>query len=345
MFRINTPNKLTPPLGLSLTFHSLERDLFIIQSLHIHDNNELKWRHYIENQRLVQFFSLKEAIDYINTQNDMLLNKIYTIGLDSNDIGSLRLKISKAISCKTRLVEEEVLMLRIAKKNKESYIKPVKSELKVEHEAFREPLFEILSATPYIRVAAIRKFGAFLTKVGDNEWTHIGKSNQKNMTLCHRAKICEGFDLNPEEHWGKNKSIIRKMLLPRANQLLQLTSVKKLLADALEQGQKVLVWGNHVFWYEESTLQWEIKMVNDRYDSSSNKNTLWVEGTIISKNHGRLIVLPYIKSDGTKVSGHTKNAPHDTKAIKREPSDYVELPFNCIDGDLMYGLLGDMHYE
>ncbi len=345
MFRICTPKKLSPPQGLSLSFHSLEKDLFIIQSLHIHDNNELKWCDYIKNQKLVRFFSLKEAIDYINTQNDIFLNNASITNHDGNDIASLRLKISKAISCKTRLAEEEALMLRIAKRNKEYYVKPVKSKLKVEHESFREPLFEILSTTPYISVAAICKFGAFLTKVGDNEWAHIGKSTSKNKTLCHRAKICEGFDLNPEEHWGKNKSIIRKKLLPRANQLLQLTSVKKLLADALKRGQKVLVWGNHVFWYEESTLQWEIKMVNDRYDNLSSKNTLWTEGTIISKNHGRLIVLPYIKSDGTKVSGHTKNAPYDTKAIKREPSDYVELPFNCIDSDLMYGLLGDLRYE
>ena len=345
MFRISVPQNLCPPLGLSLSFDSLRNDHFIAHSLHVHNNGDLKWHHYINNKRLVVFSSLEDGINYINENNNTLIENISTLNLNSSDEASLRLKISKAISCKTRLVEEEALMLRIAKKNKESYKKPDKSELKVEQESFREPLFEILSSTPYISVASIPRFGVFLTKIGENEWKHVARTTQKNMTLCHRAKICEGFGLNPEENWGKNKSIIRKMLLPRANQLLQLASVKKLLADALAKGQKVLVWGNHVFWYEESMLQWEVKIVNDRYDSSSSKNTLWSEGTIVSKNHGRLIVLPYIKSDGTKVSGHTKNAPHDTKAIARAPSEYVELPFNYINGDLMYGLLGDMHYE
>ena len=36
---------------------------------------------------------------------------------------------------------------------------------------------------------------------------------------------------------------------------------------------------------------------------------------------------PYIKVNGEKVQGHTKNAPHDGKAKPRHPSEYVELPF------------------
>ncbi len=345
MYRFNLPNKEHPPLGFSLTFHPVIHEHFVVDSIHLLSDGTLKWFHHIDDKKLRYFPSLEEGMNYVNKHNNALLENTAILNLNNTDEASLKFKISKAIKCRTRLTKEEALMLRIAKKIKKSHPIPSKNELKIEHESLREPLFKILSSTPYVRVAAIPRYGSFLKKVNDNEWVNVGRTTKKNLALFHRARICEGFDLDPNEHWGKNKALIRKMLLPRANQLLQLLSVKKLLADAIAKGQKVLVWGNHVFWYEESTLQWEVKMVNDRYDNPSSKNTLWVEGPIISRNHARLIVLPYIKSDGTKVSGHTKNAPNDTKAINRDPSEYVELPFNCIDGDLMYGLLGDLHYE
>ena len=345
MYTFNQPNKEHPPLGLSLSFHPIINDHFIIDSVHLLSNGNLKWFHHISTQKFIQFSSFADGINYIKEHSDDLLRNITTLNLTSVDQANLELKVSKAISCKTRLIEEEVLMLRVAKIFKQSHPIPPKKDIQIKYESLREPLFEILSSTPYLSVAAIPRYGLFLKKVNDNEWEHVAKSTKKNICLFHRAKICEGFDLNPYGHWGKNKALIRSFLLPRANQLLQLSSVKKLLADALAKGQKVLVWGSHVFWYEESTLRWEVKMVNERYESPSTNNTLWTKGTIISKNHGRLIVLPYIKSDGTKVSGHTKNAPHDTKAIARAPNEYTELPFNCIDGDLMYGLLGNLHYE
>ncbi|KAA0636527.1 hypothetical protein E2K69_19570, partial [Escherichia coli] len=47
----------------------------------------------------------------------------------------------------------------------------------------------------------------------------------------------------------KLSCVIRSMLLPRANRLLQLASVKRMLDEALRNGQKVLVVGNFVFWF------------------------------------------------------------------------------------------------
>ncbi|WDM78321.1 hypothetical protein K6979_14265 [Xanthomonas cucurbitae] len=78
---------------------------------------------------------------------------------------------------------------------------------------------------------------------------------------------------------------------------------------------------------------------------SSDGEALWREGTIISQNHGRIVVLPYIKEDGVKVKGHTKNAPHEGRALPRHPDDIVEIPFAEIDGDLMIGLDGELFYE
>ncbi|MGR2994668.1 hypothetical protein ABMY12_05690 [Vibrio vulnificus] len=345
MYNYHLPKNILPPLGLSLSFHPFVPNQFIVDAIHYTGDGSLKWFHYIENNKFIEFSLLSDGLLYLKKHNGAMLENITALNISSSEESNIKLKVSKAISCKTRLTEEEDLMLRIAKKMKHSKSIPSKNAITLEHESFREPLFEILSNTPYVSVAAIPKYGAFLKKVSETEWKHVSKSTKKNIELFHRAKICEGFDLNPNEHWGKNKALIRKMLLPRANQLLQLMSVKRMLSKALENEQKVLVWGNHVFWYEESILQWEVKIVGDRYDNLNAKNTLWVEGTIISKNHGRLIVLPYIKSDGTKVSGYTKNAPHDEKSIARSPDGYVELPFSCIDGDLMYGLLGDLRYE
>lgn len=48
---------------------------------------------------------------------------------------------------------------------------------------------------------------------------------------------------------------------------------------------------------------------------------------------------------GEKVQGHTKNAPQDGKALPRHPGQYVTLPFEILDGDLMIGLFGELHYE
>jgi hypothetical protein len=46
-----------------------------------------------------------------------------------------------------------------------------------------------------------------------------------------------------------------------------------------------------------------------------------------------------------EVTGHTKNSRADGPARPRHPSEYVEIPFERLDGDLMVGLHGELHYE
>ena len=72
---------------------------------------------------------------------------------------------------------------------------------------------------------------------------------------------------------------------------------------------------------------------------------VWLEGKIDSRNHGRLIILPYKKSNGDFVNGHTKNCPHDGPAKPRHSSQYVSLPFHVLEDDLMIGLFGELPYE
>ncbi|EPL7485084.1 hypothetical protein R2536_006988, partial [Pseudomonas aeruginosa] len=124
-----------------------------------------------------------------------------------------------------------------------------------------------------------------------------------------------------------------------------LASVRQMLAEARMRGQRVLVCGGFVFWFEDDGVpRWIVK--NSGGESNSDEGTtLWHEGTILSKNHGRIVVLPYIKENGEQIQGHTKNAPHDGKALPRHRDQYVTLPFEILEGDLMIGLFGELHYE
>ena len=63
-------------------------------------------------------------------------------------------------------------------------------------------------------------------------------------------EIARGFGMSGTDHWGQTKAAIRDALLPRANKLLHLASVKLLLADALHRGQRILIVGSFAFWYE-----------------------------------------------------------------------------------------------
>lgn len=82
-------------------------------------------------------------------------------------------------------------------------------------------------------------------------WSKPYAVSERSATYVERAKIANGFGFAATAHWGQTKARIREILLPRANQLLKLASVQRLLAEALASGQKVLVCNGIVFWYEE----------------------------------------------------------------------------------------------
>jgi len=56
-------------------------------------------------------------------------------------------------------------------------------------------------------------------------------------------------------------------------------------------------------------------------------------------------VATWIESIRDSAQGHTKNSSHDGKAKPRHPDQYVTLPFEVLDGDLMIGLFGELPYE
>lgn len=273
-----------------------------------------------------------------------LLSKIEVIA-DTDLRQSFRLRAVKSVQAKQRLANEEKLMLAEAQRRSAALPRVSRDELVIHPSAelFREPLFQRLQEMPYLGLCQVAP-RVYMGRMADNRWSIAFNGSKKGSEFAQRAQIANGFGFGYREHWGKVKAQIRKMLLPRANQLLQLASVKRLLDDALRDGDRMLVCNGIVFWYEpDGDVGWQVKQTTNV--DSADGEAIWREGTILSTNHGRLVVLPYIKENGEHVKGHTKNAPGDGRATPRHGKDFVEIPFKSLKDDLMIGLFGELPYE
>ena len=297
------------------------------------------------------FNNLDDALKIAKQRNKNLLENISILPITLDHQETITLKVNKELQKKERLVNEEKLMLQEAQRRAETRRKPEINELILPErsEKFRQTLHAQLITMPYLtRVLVSEKNKQFIlerSKENGRKWSQPISAKKKAIEYTCKATIAEGFDLDPEVHWGKTKATIRDLLLPKANKLLQLASVQRLLAEAKLKGQFVLVSNGYVFWYEEDgNIGWTIKQTDSAL-SENKGNTVWLEGKIESKNHGRLIILPYKKSNGDFVNGHTKNGPHDGPAKPRHSSQYVSLPFHVLEDDLMIGLFGELPYE
>ena len=321
------------------------------------DNGELAptWRERLvpgDDDRILadHYPDQKSAVAAASALNPMLRQALASRLIEPVVKRSLEMKIDKALQAKQRLQDEEALMLKEAVRRHANDERPEAGALKLaaESERYRQELAEQLAAMPYLKVAKVgrsnNRWATYvLFKEPSGVWSKPYLAGEKAARLAERAKIANAFDLSATAHWGKTKAKIRQILLPRANQLLQLASVQRLLAEALARGERVLVSNGIVFWYEDGELGWQIKETSTSRESDG--ATIWKEGTILSTNHGRLVVLPYTKENGEHVHGHTKNGPNDGPALPRHPDHYVEIPFALYDGDLMIGLFGELPYE
>jgi len=331
-------------------------DKWVMQELYDKKRPSLVWRdRWIEGQndsiRGDRYSDKQSAINVAKELNPVLNQELINKDLDPIIQKSLLLKIEKALQCKKRLAEEEELMLSEAIRRHASIEKQDANKLKLASEAeiYRQQLADQLAIMPYLKVVKVKKLGMYsytilLFKESDGSWSGPIPASEKEIIIAERSKIANGFNMNVRMHWGTLKAEIRNTLLPRANQLLQLASVQRLLAEALARGEHVLVSNGIIFWYEnEGGIGWKVK---EAVTASKTENvTIWKEGTIRSTNHGRLVILPYIKSNGDKVQGYTKNAPKDGLSLPRHPDDYVTIPFKMYNGDLMIGLFGELPYE
>ncbi|HBY87312.1 MAG TPA: hypothetical protein DEO86_15715 [Colwellia sp.] len=289
----------------------------------------------------------KLAVEAAVERNIELSEKITNLNLPKSKKESLLLKVEKMVTSQSRLFGEEQLMLSEGIRRHQKTPRPFPSNIILPDNcgSLLEPLMEILQETPYIKFVRFNRYGTSLFREKEHDWSTRAIHTKQTAKYFYREKIAAAFGLNGTEHWGKTKSKIREMLLPRANQLLQLASVKRILAEAEQHGKKIVVASGFVFWFEESdNVGWIVKEVSYS-EAEKSGNTLWKKGTILSKNHGRIVVLPYVKENGEYVQGHTKNAPHDGKAKPRHPKEYVELPYEVLEDDLMIGLFGELKYE
>ncbi|AYY00648.1 TPA: hypothetical protein ACS1E0_003798 [Klebsiella aerogenes] len=347
------------PHGLVIAVHPYPRYINSDWILHeyISEHKEpFKWKRRTEileqfDYGLV-FSTYEEALKVAGEINKVIQERISELEISQETKDSYFLKAEKAIISRQRLRNEEELMLREALNITSSLPRLQEDEVSLKLNAYRraaisikDELLQEININPLIEVAHLKENRMVIGRDAKGDWGRYFYYNEQTTKIAFREKISRAFGFSGRDHWGKVKSEIRIRLLPRANELLQLASVKRMLADAHSQGHKVLMAGGYVFWYEETgNIGWTIKATNSN-ESIKNGESIWHEGTIISKNHGRIVVFPYIKENGEKVQGHTKNAPHDGKAKPRHPSEYVELPFHVLEDDLMIGLFGELKYE
>ena len=323
-----------------------------LRALKLFPDGHLDWkRHYFDNgsghARTAVFSTYAEAMSAADEFNQGIHDLVTKVLGDPQLQTSTILKVEKALTSGRRIRDEEELMEREAIKRNAHLPRPAIQDLELPSSIsrLREPLSKQLHVAPYLQLAAFPDFKACLRRTAESKWEYHGALDAKLSQACFRELTARGYGLSGFDHWGQTKAQIREQLLPRANKLLQLASVRQILADARSRGQSVLVIGSFVFWYEEDGVpQWVVKSSGGE-SSGGEGTTLWHEGTILSKNHGRIVVLPYIKENGERVQGHTKNSAHDGKALPRHPDQYVTLPFEILDGDLMIGLFGELHYE
>lgn len=348
MYTIKVPAADLPTLAVfPFRFRQLD-DVWILRGLKYSPERGLKWWPHLEKnaqgrQTLVRFDSFADALRAADAFNDGVRERISEIDEDETTLQSLRLKVDKQLTSLRRRAQEERLMLNEAMQRHKDSPKPTADTLVMrDHHHLKSDLLAALQITPYVNHVVVDRV---LLSFHQGQWCRQYVATAKTLEWGYREKIAAGFGLDGTAHWGRTKASIRQMLLPFASRLLQLDSVQALLAQARARGLRVVVLGAFVFWDEGGSIaHWVMKTAGGESESETG-NAIWHEGTIISKNHGRIVVLPYIKENGEHVQGHTKNAPHDGKAIPRAPSDYLELPFEILDGDLMIGLFGELHYE
>ncbi|MUJ22593.1 hypothetical protein [Aliivibrio fischeri] len=296
----------------------------------------------IKNDHYQDLTTATDAAKAYNIDSKKRINELNLSEIEKN---SLFLKLEKTVTALSRRVYEEKLMLDEAiRRNLITHKERCEPIIADHYSTLMKALIDILNETPYVKIARLSMYGVTLIQNEQGVWIRT-KHTKQTSKYYYRDRIARGFGLSGFDHWGKTKAKIRSMLLPRANKLLQLASVKRMLDEAYNQGHRVLISGDFVFWYEEKhQVGWLVKEVN-RNDSTKNGNVLWKKGRILSKNHGRIVVLPYIKENGEQVLGHTKNTAHDGKALPRHKDDFVELPFEVLNDDLMIGLFGELYYE
>lgn len=185
-----------------------------------------------------------------------------------------------------------------------------------------------LAKSPWLRHVLIDKGSdVSLWISGDGlSWAAWGPFEkwERKRQIAARALVCDAFGEDPMEHWGRLRAKLLKAIRPAELDVLHRPGTAERLDAARRSGARLVVLGEQGFlWSDERG--WEAR----ECDRGGRGSRLWREGRIVSSNHGRIIVLPIVKADGTTVEGHTRNAPYQGRAAPREVP--VEIPFAVYD--------------
>jgi hypothetical protein len=287
-------------------------EMWIMEAFKVKPDGTLKWyRHVVDrgtgNAHADVYNEFNSANAVTKEFNKGIRERVNALDFDDEVKLSLYLKAEKEVVAAERLAQEEQLMLAEAIKRSASFPKPDIASLILpkDGEQYRDDLFACLTESPKIHVVQLTKHRVSLMRKGDVDWSTVINTNERSGKFVFRERIASAFGLVSTDHWGETKAKIRDMLLPRANKLLKIASVRRLLDEALARGQYVLVVGSFAFWYEQGKeVGWTVKSLGNG-GASKKGETLWKEGKIVSKNHGRIVVLPYMKENGELVQGHT----------------------------------------
>jgi len=144
---------------------------WVMQELVYKGNLAPKWRdHYYPDAKGNAYADIhpnrEAAITAANKRNPELRLSLYTHIPNPVDRRSTELKIDKALQAKSRLQEEEALMLAEALRRHARTERPSVSTIKIEPDAeqYREDLTEQLSIMPYLKVARVGQ--------SSNRWKH-----------------------------------------------------------------------------------------------------------------------------------------------------------------------------
>jgi len=193
-----------------------------------------------------------------------------------------------------------------------------------------------LAEHPYLRHVLDESFSSVRLWVSEDrltwrEWPNLKETWARKRLIAERALATDAFGERPEGNWRDVKARIQGRIKPDALTFLHRKDIQERLAKALEEGKRFVVFRDWGFWWNEETRKWEERQFERGGSGSGNApgSRVWREGRILSRNHGRIIVLPFTKADGTDVDGHTRNAPGQGRA---EPKATPEIiPFEVYD--------------
>ncbi|MBN1203843.1 MAG: hypothetical protein JXB05_02830 [Myxococcaceae bacterium] len=238
---------------------------------------------------------------------------------------SSELKERKAKERSERRAREDAFLQAKAAEKASALVPPVREALLLVGRAASKSVLEriavALCGKPYLRHVLMVESGdprLYVSKDGLvwKEWGR-GETYERKRRIAARAVIADAFGMDPKDNWLKVRGALLKMLKPSNLDMLHRKDVQDALEEARAAGRTLVVIRQLAFLWDEDAGEWYLREVERRDSATASGCTLWAEGPIESTNYGRIIVLPYVKEDGTQVVGHTRNAPHEGGAEPR----------------------------